>query len=129
MSLPKSEGFFAPFAPAAFAECPTPEATSAVLAKEMNQLSVEEREKALEDVHGTARAVDEPLDCVKHSSASLKQELSKITSNKVAFDLAKSQSKENATSEKPQLTFLRADSFDADERCFVSSLKSFLTSM
>jgi hypothetical protein len=81
----------------------------------MNQLSIEEQEKVLEDVHGIARAVDEPLDYVKNSLVLLEQELSKITRNKVAFDLAKSQSKEYVTSEKLQLMFLRAESFDADK--------------
>jgi hypothetical protein len=85
-----------------------------MLAKEMNQLSVEEREKVLEDVHGIARAVDEPLDYVKNSLVLLEQELSKIR-NKVAFDLAKSQSKEYVSSEKLRLMFLRAESFDANK--------------
>jgi hypothetical protein len=84
-----------------------------MLAKEMNQLSVEEREKVLEDVHGIARAVDESLDSVKNSLVLLEEELSKITRNKVAFDLAKFQSKEYVSSEKLRLMFLRAESFDA----------------
>ena len=46
--------------PSSPAECPTPAEVSAVLAKEMNQLSVEEREKVFEDVHGIPRVVDEP---------------------------------------------------------------------
>jgi hypothetical protein len=94
-------------------ECPTPEATSAMLAKEMNQLSVEEREKVLEDIHGIARAVDEPLAYVKNSLALLEHELSKTSRNKVAFDLANIQSKEYVSSEKLRLMFLRAESFDA----------------
>jgi hypothetical protein len=114
MSRTKSEGIFAPYTTTAFAECPTPEATSAMLAVEMNQLSVEEREKVLEDVHGIARAVDEPLHYVKNSLVLLEQELSKIR-NKVAFDLAKSQSKEYVSSEKLRLMFLRAESFDANK--------------
>jgi hypothetical protein len=84
-----------------------------MLAKEMNLLSVEEREKVLEDVHGIARAVDEPLDYVKNSLVLLEEELSKIARNKVAFDLAKFQSKEYVSSEKLRLMFLRAESFNA----------------
>jgi hypothetical protein len=114
MSNTKSEGLFAPFPPTAPTRCPTPDATSAMLAKEMNQLSVEEREKVLEDIHGIARAVDEPLDSVKNSLVLLEEELSKITRNKrVAFDLAKSQSEDYVSSEKLRLMFLRAESFDA----------------
>jgi hypothetical protein len=95
-------------------ECPSPEATSAMLAKEMNQLSVEEREKVLEDVHGIARVVDEPYDFVKNSLVLLEEELSKITlRNKAAYDLAKLQSKKYVSSEKLRMMFLRAESFDA----------------
>jgi hypothetical protein len=113
MSHTKSEGIIAPCLPTTFSGCPTPEATSAMLAKEMNLLSVEEREKVLEDVHGIARAVDEPLDYVKNSLVLLEEELSKIARNKVAFDLAKFQSKEYVSSEKLRLMFLRAESFNA----------------
>ena len=101
-----------PLAPSSPAECPTLAETGAMLAKEMNKLSVEEREKVLEDVHGIARAVDEPLDYVRNSLVLLEQELSKITRNKAAFDLAKIQSKEYVSSEKRRLMFLRAESFD-----------------
>jgi hypothetical protein len=110
MSHNKSEARTAP------TECPTPEATSAMLAKEMNQLSVEEREKVLEDIHGIARVVDEPYDFVKNNLVLLEEELSKATHedhNKAAYDLAKLQSKEYVSSEKLRIMFLRAESFDA----------------
>jgi hypothetical protein len=98
--------------PSSPTECPTPAEAGAMLAKEMNQLSVDEREKVLEDVHGIARAVlDEPLDYVKNSLVVLEEELSK-TPNKVAFDLAKFQSKDYVSNEKLRLMFLRAESFD-----------------
>jgi hypothetical protein len=84
-----------------------------MLAEEMNQLSVEEREQVLEDIHGIARAVDEPLDFVENSLMLLEQEVSKTSRNKIAFDLAKFQSKEYVSSEKLRLMFLRAESFDA----------------
>jgi hypothetical protein len=109
----KIEGVVAPSTSTASTECPTAEATGAMLAKEMNQLSVEERETVLEDIHGIARAVDEPHDFVKNSLMLLEHELSKTTNNKVAFDLAKFRSKEYVSSEKLRLMFLRADSFDA----------------
>jgi hypothetical protein len=114
MSHANSEGNFAPYTSTAPAECPTPEDASAMLAKEMNQLSVEDREKVLEDIHGIARAVDEPLDYVKNSLVLLEEELSKITlRNKAAFDIAQLQSKEYVSSEKLRMMFLRAESFDA----------------
>jgi hypothetical protein len=114
MSHTKNEGLFAPSTPTTPTECPTPESTSAMIAKELNQLSVNEREKVLEDVHGIAReSVDEPPDYVRNRLVLLEQELSKITRNKAAYDLAKLQSKEYVSSEKLGLMFLRAESFDA----------------
>jgi hypothetical protein len=71
-----------------------------MLVKEMNQLSFEERAKVSEDVHGIARAVDEPLDYVKKRTlVLLKQEVSKkITLNIVAFDLANFEFKDKVKS-------------------------------
>jgi hypothetical protein len=92
-------------------ECPTPAEASAMLAKEMNQLSVEEREKVLEDVHGIARVVDEPEEFIEACLARLEKELTNI-SNKAAYDLASFMSKEYTSSKKNRLMFLRAESFD-----------------
>ena len=95
-------------------ECPTPAGAeaNAMLAKEMNQLSAEEREKMLEDVHGIARVMDEPQEFIEASLALLEKELTNI-SNKVAYDLASSMSKKYTSSKKRRLMFLRAESFDA----------------
>jgi hypothetical protein len=92
-------------------ECPTPDETSIMLAKEMNRLSVEEREKVLEDVHGIARVVDEPEEFIEASLARLEKELDNISS-KAAYDLARSMSEEYTCSKKIRLMFLRAESFD-----------------
>jgi hypothetical protein len=93
-------------------EFPTPAEVSSMLAKEMNQLSVEEREKVLEDVHGIARVVDEPQEFIEACLTLLEKELTNIPS-KVAYDLAKFRSKEYVSSQKLLMMFLRADSFDA----------------
>ena len=82
-----------------------------MLAREMFQLSVEEREKVLEDVHGIARVVDEPQEFIEACFALLEKELTNI-SNKVAYDLASSISKEYTSSKKRRLMFLRAESYD-----------------
>jgi hypothetical protein len=92
-------------------ECPTPAEASAMLAKDMYHLSVEEREKVLEDVHGIARVVDEPKDFIEACLALLEKELTNISS-KAAYDLASSMSKEYTSSKKIRLMFLRAESFD-----------------
>jgi hypothetical protein len=98
-------------APSSPAEYPTPAEASAMLAKEMNQLSVEEREKALEDVHGIARVVDEPEDFIEARLALLDKDLNNI-SKKAAYDLASSMSKEYTLSKTRRLMFLRAESYD-----------------
>jgi hypothetical protein len=97
--------------PSSPTECPTLAEASAMLAKEMNQLSVDEREKVLEDVHGIARVVDEPQEFIEACLALFEKELSKISS-KAAYDLASSMSKEYTSSKKIRLMFLRAESFD-----------------
>jgi hypothetical protein len=92
-------------------ECPTPAEVSAMIATEMNQLSVEEREKVLEDVHGIPRLVDEPHERIEACLALLEKELTNISS-KAAYDLASSMSKEYTSSKKRRLMFLRAESYD-----------------
>jgi hypothetical protein len=97
--------------PSSPTECPTLAEASALLAKEMNQLSVDEREKVLEDVHGIPRVVDEPQEFIEACLALLESELTNI-SNKAAYDLASSMSKEYTSSKRLRLMFLRAESFD-----------------
>ena len=94
-------------------ECPNPAETSAMLAKEMNQLSMEEREKVLEDIHGIARVVDEPQDFVQSRLVMLERELANIPSKaKAAYILAQVLDKEYVENDKLRLLFLRAESFD-----------------
>jgi hypothetical protein len=83
-----------------------------MLAKEMNQLSMEEREMVLEDIHGIARVIDEPQKFIEACLALVEKELTKIPS-KAAYNLASTISKEYTSSNKLRLMFLRADSFDA----------------
>jgi hypothetical protein len=84
----------------------------AMLAKEMNQLSVEEREKVLADIHGISPVVDEPQEFIDACLALLEKELTNIPS-KAAYDLASSMSREYTSSNKIRIMFLRAESFDA----------------
>ena len=97
--------------PSSSSECPIPAEVSVMLAKEMNQLSVEEREKVLEDVHGIPRLVDEPKERIEACLALLETGLTSISS-KAAYDLASSMSKEYTSSKKRRLMFLRAESYD-----------------
>jgi hypothetical protein len=104
-------------------ECPSPAETSAMLAKEMNQLSMEEREKVLEDVHGIARVCDEPPEFLKSRLVLLERELENIP-NKTAYDLANAVDHTYVEDEKLRLLFLRAESFDP--RLAASRMVSFL---
>jgi hypothetical protein len=97
--------------PSSPTECPTSDEASVMLAKEMNQLSVEEREKVLEDVHGIARVVDEPEEFIEGCLALVEKELNNF-SKKAAYDLASSMSKEYTSSKSMRLMFLRAESYD-----------------
>jgi hypothetical protein len=54
-------------------ECPTQAEAGAMLAKEMNKLSVEEREKVLADIHGISPVVDEPQEFIEASLALLEK--------------------------------------------------------
>ena len=112
-AMSKSPPSSDPLVPSSFpaAGCPTPAEAGAMLAKEMNQLSVEEREKAFEDVHGISRVVDETQEDIEACLVLLETELANI-SNKVAYNLASSMSKEYTSSRKIRLMFLRAEKFD-----------------
>jgi hypothetical protein len=102
-----------PFASSPAEQCPTQAEAAAMLAYDMNQLSVEEREKVFEDVHGVAPVrIDEPQEVIDASLYLLEKELANISS-KAAYDLASSMSKEYTSSNKIRLMFLRAESFDA----------------
>jgi hypothetical protein len=88
------------------------EEAGAMLAKEMNRLSVEEREKVLADIHGISPVVDEPKEFIGACLALLEEELTNISSKVAYDDLASSISKQYTSSNKIRLMFLRADSFD-----------------
>ena len=92
-------------------ECPTPAEASSMLAREMNKLSVEEREKVLEDVHGIPRLVDEPKERIEACLALLETEITSV-SRKAAYDLASFNSNEYTSSKKIRLMFLRAENYD-----------------
>ena len=82
-----------------------------MLAREMNKLSVEEREKVLEDVHGIPRLVDEPKERIEACLALLETEITSV-SRKAAYDLASFNSNEYTSSKKIRLMFLRAENYD-----------------
>ena len=85
---------------------------ASLLAKDMNNLSVKERDQALHDVHGIADTVEETPEFVKTKLEDLLCQINSIQP-KPAFNLALAQSLDYVTNRDFLLMFLRADYFDA----------------
>jgi predicted Mrr-cat superfamily restriction endonuclease len=98
----------------AFSPLPQQDA-DALLAKEMAAMSVQEREKSLNDIHGVSDVMDEEPSFVRAKMEEMETELSKLTSNKgkEAYMQAEAQNKEYVTCDKFLLKFLRAEMFNA----------------
>jgi hypothetical protein len=82
-----------------------------VIAEELGKLTLDEREKAYEDVHGISTPVVETPELVEEYLRGMEFELSRIP-NKHAFDLAMLLSEPFVTDRKFRLGFLRAESFN-----------------
>jgi hypothetical protein len=91
--------------------------TGALLANELNQLSMKEREEVFHDIHGVAEGVEETPDLLNRRLEQLQLELDLLnnTPDKDAYNLAKAKSPEYVTSRKSGLMFLRAARFDTRE--------------
>jgi lipopolysaccharide biosynthesis regulator YciM len=98
----------------AFSPLPQQDA-DALLAKEMAAMSVQEREKSLNDIHGVSDLMDEEPSFVRAKMEEMDTELSKLTNNKgkEAYMQAESQNKEYVSCDKFRLKFLRAEMFNA----------------
>jgi hypothetical protein len=96
----------------------------ALLANDLNQLSMNEREKMYEEIHGVRRLVEETPELLAESLAALGQELRSIPS-KPPYELAEQLSNQYVTDLKFRLMFLRAEDFNAKKAA--SRLVSFLS--
>jgi hypothetical protein len=83
-----------------------------LLAKEMNQLSVNERQLALEEVHGVATDINDPPDLVAQSLEQMEKEIKAIR-KRTLYDRALFLNPKLVKDEKFRLMFLRAEYFDA----------------
>jgi hypothetical protein len=86
-----------------------------LVSKDMNKLSMEERENALNDVHGivdTNRLEDEPPELVDRRLRDLVRELDPIKRG-TAYETAERISQNYVGDRRFRLAFLRAESFDA----------------
>ena len=86
----------------------------AILASELNQLSMKERERVYEEIHGVDEVIAETPEFVAVKLAALDSALRRIPS-KPAYDQAESMSSEYVSDPKFRLMFLRADAFDAEK--------------
>jgi hypothetical protein len=88
------------------------EEIDALLANELNQLSMKEREGVFHDIHGVADIVEETPDLLEKSLTSMQQEIDKISQKKkIAYLLAKEQNPHYVSNPKFLLQFLRSESF------------------
>ena len=91
-------------------EDPRPEDMDALIAAELNKLSIIERENVLQDIHGVSDIVNEEPEFVAGCLAELNTEVTMIK-NKAAFLLAEAQNSEYVSNLDFRLMFLRAASF------------------
>jgi hypothetical protein len=88
----------------------------AEVAKALNAMSMQERERCYHDIHGVSDVViDETPEFLESKLAELDVELSKISKKKEAYLLADAQDKEYTNCRKLRLKFLRAESFNVQK--------------
>ena len=85
--------------------------TDALMAKELTHLSIEERERVFEEVHGVAQIIEESEGFVARKLEQLEEEIGKCR-RKRAYEQALFLNPEYAQNMKFRLMFLRADRFD-----------------
>ena len=102
---------------------PSPKEIDSLIAQEMNELSMKERDKVLFDIHGISDASEETNEFLDTSLARLEAELSRI-GQKEAYNMAKALSPDYVSNRKFRLMFLRCDRFDA-KRAAIRLVKHF----
>ena len=94
---------------------PTPDDIDSLIAKEMNSLSIKEREKALEDVHGVAVVEEQTPEFVNSCLKELDEHLNAIKINTDAYVQAEAMSSDYVSENNFRMMFLRADNYDSKE--------------
>lgn len=90
-----------------------PKSSEKVIAETLGKLSLEEREKSYEDVHGVSHPIPETPDFVQESLRDMQSKLEMIEP-KEAYERAKIMSEEYVMNEAFRIGFLRAEVFDAN---------------
>ena len=88
-----------------------PDETDALLAREMRQLSTEERDEVFHDVHGVSDVIEELPEFLDSRLEQLEVEISNV-SKKDAYQLANSMNPEYVRNRSFRLMFLRCDRFN-----------------
>ena len=83
----------------------------AMIAEDLNQMSLEERERAIFDVHGVSDAVAETEEMVVRSLAEFEDNIARIR-NKEAYHIAELQNEAYVANRNLRLKFLRSANFD-----------------
>ena len=96
------------------AETPSPSATESLIAKQLAQMSMEEREKVLYDIHGIESEIQETPQMLSDGLSLLEEEIGKIR-EKPAYEEAKRMNPEYVKDERFRLKFLRCDRFDPEK--------------
>jgi hypothetical protein len=86
----------------------------ALMAKEMNRLSLQEREQAYEDLHGVSAMVNETPELIAAALQLMEHHLRSIR-HKPAYNLAEANREEYVEDAKLRLMFLRAERFDVEK--------------
>lgn len=91
-----------------------PKEVDALYSRDMNKLSLKERDSVLHDIHGIADKVDETPEFVQEKRQQLKEELLHLTTKKTcyAYHQSLSDNHDYVTSEVFELMFLRSDLWD-----------------
>jgi hypothetical protein len=91
------------------------EEADALVAKDMNELSMAERERVLHDIHGVSDIPEEDVSKVTAKFAALDRAIQKNITKGSAYEQALSTSEGYVKDYSSRLKFLRADCFDAEK--------------
>ena len=121
-----TQNFPATFPPLPPATDPSPEDTYALLAQELNKLSIKERDTIYADIHGVAEHNDEETEEMRRNSLMEMELAIENISRKSAYLQAKSQSAAHVEDPNLRLKFLRAHCYNISDaaRAFVSFFES-----
>lgn len=88
---------------------PSPSDIDSLIAQEMNSLSIQDREKALEDLHCVVDTSDEDQDFINNRLDLMDYHLNSIKTDEDAYTLAERMDQPYVTSRRLRLMFLRSE--------------------